>query len=87
MFIWSSLALHFGLPALPEWADWFIGELNSRKRIHALCGFGYQAVAVRTNRQELLKLIEQGLKQKKLSFPLVNGPVQWLVDMDLPQWP
>ena len=50
-------------------------------------GFGYQGVAVKTNRQELLKLIEQGLKQKKLSFPLVNGPVQWLVDMDLPQWP
>jgi hypothetical protein len=34
-------------------------------------------VAVKTRRQELLKLIEQGLRQKKLSFPATNGPVHW----------
>ena len=84
-FLWSSLALHFGLPAVPDWADWFLSELHSRKRMQPLMGFGYTAVAVRTNRQELLKLIEQGLRQKKLSLPLVNGPVQWLAGMTLPQ--
>jgi hypothetical protein len=77
MFVWSSLVLHFGLPALPEWADWFLSELKRRKRIQALAGFGYRAVAVKTRRQELLKLIEQGLRQKKLPFPTTNGPVHW----------
>ena len=79
MFVWSSLVLHFGLPALPEWADWFLSELKRRKRMQALAGFGYRAVAVKTRRQELLKLIEQGLRQKKLSFPTTNGPVHWPV--------
>ena len=77
MFVWSSLLLYFGLPALPDWADWFLSELKRRKRIQALAGFGYRAVAVKTRRQELLKLIEQGLRQKKLSFPTSNGPVHW----------
>jgi hypothetical protein len=34
-------------------------------------------VDVKTRRQELLKLIEQGVRQKKLSFPTTNGPVHW----------
>jgi len=51
--------------------------LKRRKRIQALTGFGYRAVAVKTRRQELIKLIEQGLRQKKLSFPTTNGPVHW----------
>lgn len=86
MFVWSSLALHFGLPALPEWANWFLAELDSRKRINALAGFGYSAVSVKTDRPELLKLIEQGLRQKKLSLPSVNGPVQWLAGMERTHW-
>lgn len=77
MFVWSSLVLHFGLPALPEWADHLLPELNSRKKIRPLVGFGYAGIAVKTNRQELLKLIEQELRKKNLAFPAVNGPVQW----------
>jgi hypothetical protein len=81
IFIWSSLVLHFGLPAVPDWADWFLSELHSRKRMQPMMGFGYSGVAVKTNRQELLKLIEQGLRRKKLSLPECNGPVQWLAGM------
>ena len=54
-----------------------LSELKRRKRIQALAGFGYRAVAVKARRQELLKLIEQGLRQKKLPFPTTNGPVHW----------
>ena len=75
-FVWSSLVLHFGLPAMPEWADWFLSEVHSRKRMQPLMGFGYKGIAVKTNRQELLKLIEQGLRRKELTFPAANGPVQ-----------
>lgn len=72
-FVWSSLVLHFGLPALPEWADWFLAELHSRKRMQPMMGFGYKGIAVKTNRQELLKLTEKGLRKKELVFPTRNG--------------
>ncbi len=65
-FVWSSLALHFGLPAVPDWADWFLSELRSRKKMQPMMGFGYTGVAVKTNRDELLKLVELGLRRKKL---------------------
>ncbi len=76
-FVWSSLVLHFGLPAVPEWADWFLAELNSRKKMQPMMGFGYTGIAVKTNRQELLKMAEHGLRRKKLAFPSQNGPVHW----------
>jgi hypothetical protein len=79
-FVWSSLVLHFGLPAVPEWADWSLTDLNSKKKIQPLMGFGYTGIAVKTNRQELLRLIEQGLRKKELIFPNQNGPVQWRAD-------
>ena len=78
IFVWSSLALHYGLPALPEWADWFLAELHSRKKLHPLMGFGYRGVAVKTDRRELLTLIKRGLRKRKLAFPASNGPVHWL---------
>jgi len=72
-FVWSSLVLHFGLPAVPDWADWFLSELHSGKRMQPMMGFGYKGIAVKTNRQELLKLIEKGLRNKELVFPTRNG--------------
>jgi len=76
-FVWSSLALHFGIPALPAWAEWFLSELNSRKKLQPLTGFGYTAVAVKANRQELLTMVEKGLRKKQLAFPSDNGSVHW----------
>ena len=45
-----------------------------------MMGFGYKGISVRMNRQELLKLIEQGLRKKELGFPAANGAVQWHAD-------
>ena len=76
-FVWSSLVLHFGLPAVPDWVNWFLSELHSRKRMQPMMGFGYTGVAVKTNRQEMLKLIEQGLRKREIAFPSANGPISW----------
>ena len=76
-FVWSSLVVHFGLPAIPEWAGWFISELQRRKRIQPLLGFGYRPIAVRAKRQELLSLIRQGITKGALGFPPENGPADW----------
>src|SRR5437660_5551193 len=37
-FIWASLAHVHGIPGLPDWADWFTGELEMHKEImRTLC--------------------------------------------------
>lgn len=83
-FVWSSLVLHFGLPAVPAWAEWFLSELHSRKSLHRMIGFGYMGIAVKTNRKELLKMIERGLRRKQLTLPVRNGPVEWRECVDRP---
>lgn len=76
-FVWASLVVHFGLPAMPDWAGWFMSELQRRKRIQQLLGFGYCPIAIRIKRQELLSLIRQGLVKGALKFPEANGPADW----------
>jgi hypothetical protein len=77
-FVWSSLVLQFGLPAVPDWADWFFAELNARKKMQHMTGLGYTGIAVKTDRQELLRMIEQGLRKEHLGIPSENGSVCWL---------
>ena len=77
VFLWSSLVSHYGLPATPEWGTWIIAQLQARKRIQPLCGFGYSGVAIKAMRKELLVLIRKGLRRKQLSFPVGNGAVTW----------
>jgi hypothetical protein len=31
--MWDSLAHILGIPAMPEWADWFAGKLDTHKAI------------------------------------------------------
>jgi hypothetical protein len=70
-FVWSFLILHFGIPAVPEWTNRVVAELNSKKKIQHLMGFGYTGLAVKTDPQELLRLIEHGLR-KRNTFPLTD---------------
>ncbi len=76
-FIWSSLVSHYGLPATPEWGSWVILQLQQQKRIQPLPGFGYAGVAVKATRKQLLALLARGLRNRHLSFPAQNGPVEW----------
>jgi len=76
-FIWSSLVSHYGLPATPEWGPWMISQLQSQKRIQPLSGFGYVGVAIKARRKQLLALLARGLRNRQLSFPTQNGPVEW----------
>ena len=77
VFLWCSLVSHYGLPATPEWGPWIIAQLQARKRIQPLCGFGYGGVAIKATRKELLVLLRKGLRRKQLSFPAGNGAVAW----------
>ena len=60
-FVWSSLVLHFGLPALPEWAGRFLAELHARKSVQPMMGFGYTGIAVKTNSAGAAEADRKGL--------------------------
>ena len=77
LFIWSSLVCHYGLPATPDWGPWLISQLQQQKRIQPLPGFGYAGVAVKAKRKELLALLRKGLRTRQLTFPRLNGAVEW----------
>src|SRR5437588_758832 len=77
MFLWSSLARHYGLPTTPAWGPWILSQLRRDKRIQPLPGFGYEGAVVKATRKCLLYLLRKGLRSKQLTFPPENGPVEW----------
>jgi hypothetical protein len=63
------LADHFGLPALPEWSEWFAEELSRRSVIQPIIGFGCEPVLVTANKKHLLSWMGAGLKRRRIIIP------------------
>jgi hypothetical protein len=72
---WALMASKMGLPALPEWGDWIIDQLDAEERITPLVGFGCNPYMARATREELLAKLGRGVASKELVFPAKNGPV------------
>jgi hypothetical protein len=68
-FLLSRLADRFGLPALPEWSGWFAEELERRRAIQPIIGFGCEPVLVTANKKRLLGWIGAGLKRRRITIP------------------
>jgi len=77
VFVLYRLSERFGLPVVPEWADWFMGELRRRRAIHLLAGLGCSPVLITGTKARFLSWISHGLRRKAIIFPEKNGPVQW----------
>lgn len=77
MFVLYRVAQRFGLPAVPEWAGWFKEELSRRGVIQPLVGLGCSPVMVSGTKKMFLKLIGRALRQNRIQFPEINGPVRW----------
>jgi hypothetical protein len=78
-FVLYRVACRYGLPAVPEWAPWFLRELNQRTAIVPLFGFGCSPVLVKGNKQGFLKWIGRALKEHTIQVPQKNGPISWKV--------
>jgi hypothetical protein len=74
-FVLHRLAVRFGLPVLPEWADWFHGELRRRKLIDELTGLNCSPVAVKGDKTRMLRILSQGLRRRQIQFPAKALPV------------
>jgi hypothetical protein len=62
-------AERFGLPVVPEWADWFMGELKRRRAICPLAGLGCSPVLVTRTKARFLSWISRGLRRGAIKFP------------------
>ncbi len=77
MFMLYRVASRYGLPVVPEWAPWFIRELNQRKAIRPLTGLGCSPVLVSGNKPTFLKWIGKALREGLIHIPKENGSLTW----------
>jgi hypothetical protein len=76
-FLWSSLSQVFGLPAVPEWADWFYRKLDDHLAITPVPGLGLDPVVVTGSKTEFLQWLSEGIQKGEIHFPEINGPAAW----------
>ena len=68
-FVLHRLAIRFGLPVLPEWAEWFHSELERRKLVESLFGLNCDPIAVKATKLRLLRILGQGLRRRAIHIP------------------
>ena len=76
-FVLYRVASRYGLPVVPEWASWFVRELNQRKAISPLLGLGCSPVLVKGNKQVFLKWIGRALREHAIRVPKENDSISW----------
>src|SRR5215470_9823574 len=59
-YLWGSIAQIFGLPALPEWAEWFYQKLWNNLAITNLYGLGCRPILVTGTKEEFLQWLSAG---------------------------
>jgi len=77
VFLLYRIASRYGLPAVPDWAQWFQRELNQRKAIRTLLGLGCSPMVVNGNKPTFLKWISKALREGLIRMPKENGSVTW----------
>ena len=77
LFVLYRVAYRYGLPVVPEWATWFMRELNQRKAIVPLLGLGCSPVLIKGNKQTFLRWIGRALRGRLIRIPAENGSISW----------
>ena len=87
-FIWASLAHIHGIPGMPDWADWFAGELETHQAIIRALGIGCVPVLVKGEKEQFLSWLSWGVESGAVSLPAETGAIRWpglsLEDLFLP---
>jgi hypothetical protein len=68
-FVLHRLAVRFGLPVLPKWAEWFHADLHRRGMIEKLVGLNCSPVVVKGTKLRMLRILSQGLKRRAIGIP------------------
>jgi hypothetical protein len=76
-FIWASIAHIHGIPGMPEWADWFAGELQTHRAIMPALGIGCDPVIVKGQKEQFLDWLSWGVESEAIRFPAGTGAIHW----------
>lgn len=68
-FLLERLSARFGLPVLPEWAEWLRTELMRRHLAEELVGLNCSPIAVKGTKLRMLRILSQGLRRKAIEIP------------------
>lgn len=81
-FVVHRLAVRFGLPVLPEWAEWFCADLERRGLVEGLLGLNCSPVAVKGTKLRMLRVLSTGIRRRLISVPLDAAPATPCVNAD-----
>jgi hypothetical protein len=88
-FVWSSIAHMYGIPGIPEWAEWFANELNTHHALIQALGIGCDPVIVKGEKEQFLDWLSWGVESEAIRFPTQTGSIRWpgvsLQDIFLPE--
>ena len=76
-FVWGSVADAYGIPGLPEWADWFEDELKAHHAIAPVLGIGCDPVTIKGEKEQFLDWLSWGVESGAVRFPDATGPIRW----------
>ena len=76
-FIWASIAHIHGIPGIPDWADWFAGELQTHRAIIPALGIGCAPVLIKGQKEQFLEWLSWGVESGAISLPVETGSIRW----------
>ena len=76
-FVWASIAHIYGIPGIPEWANWFADELVTHRAITPALGIGCDPVIVKGEKEQFLDWLSWGVESSAVPFPTQTGSIRW----------
>jgi len=62
---------------MPDWADWFAGELQTHRPILPALGIGCDPVIVKGRKEQFLDWLSWGVESDAIPFPADTGSIHW----------
>ena len=76
-FIWASIAQIHGIPGMPEWADWFAGEMATHRALIPILGIGCTPVLIKGEKEQFLDWLSWGVESEAIRIPASIGSIRW----------
>jgi hypothetical protein len=76
-FVWASIAHIYGIPGIPDWANWFADELATHRAITPALGIGCDPVIVKGGKEQFLDWLSWGVESAAIRFPNETGSIRW----------
>jgi hypothetical protein len=76
-FIWASIAHIHGIPGIPDWADWFAGELATHRASIPALGIGCTPLLIKGEKEQFLNWLSWGVESEAIRIPASTGSIRW----------